>query len=332
MTRVYRTRVIEGVSVPAVIHNDSYFFVDLTVYEDGTIECWELTDLELFGNKLKKGWVKTSIPDGKSISVHGLGEWEISKGEWLFNEKTFFEYVFSLVKKLNPQMQNLYKIYEKKINGVRIMESGRGTVFREHRRHELDPFPKKINGDGFDLFFREADKYFLVRLIAFADGKIRIERLPEPIEFDMRELTAQIRAGRILTEIPENSPVEIYGLGSFRCGAPAYPATTVDDKLLEARDIVEQQNDRPSSIEICRSAWKDYLENPTVESREKLKTAYENIPEHQRRYIGDMDIKDTAVRMIIYGDDEIKNWSHYKVAEMLGDELPTIKVPKPEEE
>lgn len=331
-TKVARTRVIEGFSIPAIIHNSSYFFVDLIVYEDGTVECWELTDLSLFRKKLDQGWVKLSIPNGKSISIHGLGSWKIDEGSWHFDKESFYEYVVSIIKKLNPKSQNFYKIYERKVNGVMIMESGRGKIYEEQKRFAQDVFPPRINGESFDLFFKQNNKYFLVNLIVFGDNKIQVHRLPEIIELDFQEIQKQVEAGNLLTEIPESSVVEIYGLGSFKTLSSDYPCAKIEDKLLEIRDLIEKLNNRPDSIEICRQLFEEYIKNPTVEVKEKLKIAYENIPEHMRAYIGDMDVKDTAVRMIIYGEDEIKNWSHYIAAENVGEELPTINVPKPKDE
>lgn len=331
-TKIFRTKTIEGVAVPAIIHNDSYFFVDLTVYEDGTIECWELTDLNLFKQKLEESWVKTIVPNGKSISVHGLGSWKIDDGIWLHNTQSFYEYVVSIIKGMNPEAQNFYKIYEKKINGVSYLESGTGKIFKTQKRFDHDYHPPKINGDGFNLFFKHNERYFLINLIAFADEKIQLHRLPETVELNFQELKRQAENGNILTDIPKNSTVEIFGLGNFKISASDYPCTSIEDKLLEVRDLIGKVNNRPSSIEYCRSVFEQFIKNPTIELKEKLKTAYEKVPEHQRMYVGDMDTKDTAVRMIIYGDDEIKNWSHYIVAESLGEELPTINFPKPKDE
>ncbi len=331
LTKISRIKTIEGFAVPAIIHNDSYFFVDLSVYEDGTVECWEMTDLNLFKDKLETGWVKTSVPNGKSISVHGLGSWKIDDGNWMFDKQTFFEYVGSILEKLNPQMQNLHKVFEKKINGVTILESGRGNIFKDQSRYENEILSKKINGGGFNVFFKEEEKYFLVNLVVFADEKIQLHRVPEIVEFDFHELQNQIEIGNILTEIPTNFVVEIYGLGKFKILTADYPCTSVQDKLLEVRDLIEEQNNRHSSVEVCRAIFEEYLKTPTFELKEKLKIAYENIPKHKRMYVGDMDTKDTAVRMIIYSEDEIKNWSHYIVAKSLEEGLPTINVPKPED-
>lgn len=65
---------------------------------------------------------------------------------------------------------------------------------------------------------------------------------------------------------------------------------------------------------------------------DKLREAYENIPKHERIYVVDMDVKDTAVRMIIYGEQEIENWSHYQIAKKIGLNPPNISIPKLEDE
>jgi hypothetical protein len=59
-----------------------------------------------------------------------------------------------------------------------------------------------------------------------------------------------------------------------------------------------------------------------------LRRSYEAVPEHLRMYCGDMDTKDIPIRMILYGKDEIKNWSHYAVSKAEGMELPTIEIPE----
>jgi len=42
-------------SVPGIIHNASYFFVDLPVSSDGIVDCWEDCDLAAFRQKLVEG-------------------------------------------------------------------------------------------------------------------------------------------------------------------------------------------------------------------------------------------------------------------------------------
>lgn len=51
--------------------------------------------------------------------------------------------------------------------------------------------------------------------------------------------------------------------------------------------------------------WPSFLTQPTVNYQDLLRTAYERVPEHLRGDVGDMDLRDTAVHMIIYGEQEI---------------------------
>jgi hypothetical protein len=71
-----------------------------------------------------------------------------------------------------------------------------------------------------------------------------------------------------------------------------------------------------------------HLKNQTKDTLSVLRRSYEAVPEHLRMYCGDMDTKDIPIRMILYGKDEIKNWSHYAVSKAEGMELPTIEIPE----
>lgn len=302
-TRVFRKQIIDGVSIPAIIHNLQYHFVDLDVYEDGRVECWDFEDFDHFKKKVKSGWVVLNIPEGQQISIHGLGTWAIDHGNWTFSSKSFIDYVLSLIREMNPGLTNMYKYTPKKVNGVRIRESGRGTIYKEYKAN--DPFAKKIDAEGLNLFYKSGDEYWLVKVNAFADTSICLSRLESPIEIDFPQLEKFIADGIILTDLPADSKVNIYGLGSFNARGVYYNAS-IGDKLSEIRDLQRKSRGEPSSLDICREAYGKYLQNPTLAQKEILKISYENVPKHQRMYVGDMDTKDIQVRMIIYGEQEIE--------------------------
>ena len=328
-TKVYRQQAVEGFSIPAIIHNSSYFFVDLDVYEDGRVECWNFEDFDHFKQDVARGWVALEIPDNKEISIHNLGSWAIANGNWTFSKENFADYVLSLVKELNPRMENLYKYTEKKINGVRIGESGKGKVYKDQKKDSF--FSEKIGGDSVNLFYKMGDLYWLTKVNIFSDDSVHLCRLENNLEMSLGEFEKLIQEKVVLTAVPDNARVHIYGLGSFDVQAARY-VTNIDSKLSEVRDIKRQLNGEPSSIDICREAYLQYLNNPTNELKERLKITYESVPDHQKRYVGDMDTKDIEVRMIIYGEQEIENWSHYRLAKARGEELPTITIPKPNAE
>lgn len=332
LPKTYRKQIIEGVSIPGLIRNWNHYFTDLEIYEDGRVECWNFQDFAHFKKDVHRGWVAVNIPDGERISIHSLGEWTINKGAWQHNEASFIDYVWLIVQHLNPKLVNLYEYHEKKVNGITVGESGKGYIYKAHKRSPNDPFPGRKTGKGLNLFFMDLQNvYHLVRLDIFGEDSILVNRYSEPFEIDLPQLEQMISKGQIVTELPVGAEVKILGLGKFTILEESY-STEVGEKLLEIKDMIKTLAGEPTSLEICVDVYDQYLKAPTKALKEALKVAYENIPEHEKMYVGDMDVKDTAVRMIIYGDEEIENWSHYQAAKHFGKELPTISIPKPLDE
>ena len=317
-TKVYRRQIIEGFSVPAIVHNYHYFFVDIDVYENGRVEYWDFKDFESFAKSVASGRISLSIPEGEVLSIHGLGDWKISDATWTFNKETFIKYVKSLVKELNPKLENIYEYSEKTINGVVIGESGKGTAYKEKKRVPHDIFPEKVDGESLNLFYKVEGEYYLIKAIFFADNSVSICRLENPLDISFEEFEELIAKKIITSEVPNASKVHIYGLGSFNVTAFFAPVD-IENKLQEIKDILRKLNGVPSTIQRCKKAHQEYIKNPTSENKEYLKSAYENVPDHQKMYVGDMDAKDIEVRMIIYGEQEIENWSHYQASKATGE-------------
>jgi hypothetical protein len=328
--RIARTKTIEGLVTPAFIHNgSSYFFINLQVYADGLVNCWELVDRALFEEKLGSGWVTPAVPDGEEIHVHGLGAWIIEGGRWS-GSKELFARVTDLVRELNPRMENLHDCHGRtveKIGGIDVMILG-SPEEQPIRVSNPGPFATHVDGESISVFVRVDDVLYLADLRAFADGVIELGRLPEPETLDLGQLSAAIEQGRVASTLAAGTRVEIHGLGSFAIREEQW-STDIHDILLSVPDLVDAANDRPDSVKRCRIAYEAYVADPTESSREALRVAYESVPSHNRMYVGDMDTKDIAVRMIVYGDDEIEGWTHRIVSRAQGLPLPTITVPKP---
>ena len=332
LPKVYRKKIIKGVSIPGIIHNGTYFFADLDIYEDGRVSCWNFEDFDHFKHDVYRGWVSVEIPDEKAISIYSLGEWKISQGNWMYDKETFIQYVYSIIEHLNPKLENLYKHSIKKVNGITISELGRGNIYKEQQRHPNDYNPNKIVGKGKNIFYKIKDQeYYLARLDLYDEDSIIVSRIPQSYEITLSQLETLMNEEEILTDIPIHSKVNIDGFGSFEILEKSY-VVEVSEKLLEIKDSLRVLKGEPSSVDICRNILEQYRQNPTEKLKEKLRIAYENIPEHEQMFVGDMDTKDTEVRMIIYGKEEIENWSHYQVAKNLGEELPSIDIPKPKKE
>lgn len=70
---------IPGTWRPVFIRNGDYFLTDLFIYADGLIDCWGLVTLGEFEEKLRCGWVATTLPEGARASAHDLAAWKFSE-------------------------------------------------------------------------------------------------------------------------------------------------------------------------------------------------------------------------------------------------------------
>ena len=181
-----------------------------------------------------------------------------------------------------------------------------------------------VEGKTLKAFIHNGAHHFLTDIKVYKDGLIDCWGF-----VDINGFKGKIASGWVVTSLPEGARVSIAG------GLVDFTATDInahvreEEFVKEVADIIEGLNDRPTSSETCLAALKAYTSAPSEEAREALRIAYEAVPEHNRRYLGDMDVKDFPIRMIIYGDQEIENWSHRIVGRQQGlDPLPTIRVPK----
>ncbi|MFI6689810.1 NADAR family protein [Streptomyces sp. NPDC050485] len=83
-------RTADGVRIPGtwrhafICNGGTYFLTDLFIYADGLIDCWGLVTVEEFQEKLRSGWVATTLPDGAEASAHDLARWKFSQPRaWL---------------------------------------------------------------------------------------------------------------------------------------------------------------------------------------------------------------------------------------------------------
>lgn len=329
LTTITRTEVIEGFSIPGIIHNMQYHFTDLQVYSDGLISCWEMVDLSIFKDKLNEGWVVTSIPDGEVISIYGLGHWNIEQGEWKHTKETLYNYVYSLVKQLNPKLENLHNYHgdsSKMVGKVNVAKHFLPTPKPYHFDDPKSFLPKRINGEKFDFFYRNEDnKTYLAELSIYKSGNIEITNLPKKKIYKFEDLDMLIENETLTTDLKIGEIVTILNLGSFKvvsgCGAD------IKSKMSELNDKFNELNGRENSIAKCARIFDEYKQNPTKKLRDELKYAYEAVPEHQRIFVGTMDTKDYEVRHVIFGDIVKKEWE-----DDYGYEYPYDDMPKPSDE
>lgn len=263
-----------------------------------------------------------------------MGNWQIDKGEWYYNKETFYNYIDSLVTKLNPKRENLFDCKGRTTNLIGTVQVSRFSSpnplsFYISKQHEV--FPERTNGKRFTIFFRDEDeKLYLTDISIFKNGHVEIAQLPSKREFQFSDLKKLIDSSRLISNVPVGERVTIHGLGSFNIISGQ--GIDIKNKYDELVDFYNSLQGEEKRLDKCRRIFDEYLRNPTKKLREDLKTAYEEVPDHQKIFVGDMDTKDIQVRMIIYGEQEIEHWSNYIISKEKGYELPKIHVPKPIDE
>jgi hypothetical protein len=334
LASICRTKEIRGYEFPGIIHNANYYLTDLQVFADGLVNCWQMVDLPMFKEKLRKGWVVTSIPHGAELSIHGIGSVNVAEPDWAHTPKSLVSFIEGVVKSLNPSLENLYDCHGRDaelIGRVRYAAVNTDNPRPWKTNEPITPLVRGVFGDSLRHFEVRHSSFHLVTIQLFKDDSALIFGTPEPHTLSFTELIKQFQS-RDRFRFPDSGDrVVIDGLVTFKCAGWEYRVEP-DALTAEFHDLHNRVHGRPGAIQECMRAYELYLAEPSAKARDILRGKYEAVPEHLRIYCGDMDTRDVPIRMILYGKKEIENWSHYQVAKQSGETLPSIDIPEPPEE
>ena len=302
MNSVYRKQKIEGVTVPAIIHNSSYFLIQMGVYEDGTVSCWRKCDLDDFIGILKMGWVVPSVPQGKELSVNGLGSYKVISACWEYDINGFDRHIKDTVRSINPEMKNIYHITQR--------EKDKWDKARVAFAPTAFPFKIKgqigytmVEGKSSYIFYRNGEgKLFLTLITIYSDKTVRLEITGDK-EYSLEEIENLLDSKTLSTAPEGEETVVIEGLGEIVLSSGGY-CCKASEKKKELNELALELAGEKDAIDRCRHAHYLYLCEPTGWARENLRKAYEAVPEHQRMFLGDMDSKDSDFRRILFHPED----------------------------
>jgi len=300
---IQRTKLLEGRYVYSVINNGgSYFLIDLPIYEDGIVDCWGAVDLPRLKEKLQTGWLTPQIPSGEKVSLFHLGSWNLVSPEWKYSKNNYYDFILSVIKAMNPKLENLFTAEEtsKVIGNSNYSVFGYSSAELIRKDSERPNF-KNQKGDRIHFFIKQTEQiYELANLNIYPDSILLIDGIEKPRTVDLNGLKALSKSKELTTELPIGATLKIKNLGEFQVTKCNYHAD-LENKIAEVSDIINKLNGKPTTSEICFKIYQEYKENPNGILKNKLKEAYENIPNHLRVYVlGDMDAKDWPIRAIIY--------------------------------
>jgi putative nucleotidyltransferase with HDIG domain len=290
IVRTTPVRPTHGLAIPAFIHNMQYHYAPVAVYGDGLIDCWELVDLDMFRQKLRQGWVVTEAPVGGLVSFFNLGWGTISACNWQYSATDLLKRVEEGVDLLNPSRTGLISIDE--LAEVRY-NSAHGKPYR------VNAARNKIAADSVGVFLQAGSEFRLTQWFIYADGSSRVG-VSEPLS-SVSEVATRLNGGDLCTSAPDGARIVIEGLGWFE-SQNSHWHVKPEERVREAYDILGMLKGEPGSRRQCLNCFDEYQTNPNPEHRERLRLAYEAVPEHLRFFCGDMDSKDGPIRQILYGE------------------------------
>jgi hypothetical protein len=156
----------------------------------------------------------------------------------------------------------------------------------------------EIPGTYLHAFVHNGD-YFLTEVRIYADGKIDCWEM-----LDFPAFQQKVRSGRISTQLPEGAKLSISGLASLRA-TKINLVVDPEEFIKEVADEIRVLNGEASLGDKCQAAYEAFLKHQSESARDALRSAYEAVPAHLRRYVlRDQDAKDRAIKDIISGDKQ----------------------------
>ena len=298
MGKIYLYQRVEGKYFPGIINNVNYFFTTVALYEDGVIDCWKKVEFQDIKNVIEKGWLCCEAPNGKNISIFQVGNYTIKSAKWKYNKETYYKTIIDNLKELNPKIENINKItreipeedYKKEILFL-------SKPFR--LEHKIN-FHQWFNGDNTFIFYNLGGQLYLTTLTAYEDKTFEIGLLEEKY-FSLEEIKEMFEKNILTTEVKDRffikdfAEIEIEKINYF---------VEKSQKFKEIEDMMKKVCEEETTLELCREAYFEYLADPCDYTKEKLRKAYEAVPEHERIYLGDMDSKDWDYQRILYSDEK----------------------------
>lgn len=287
-----------GRSISLFINNWQCHLTTVDVYADGSIDCWGLVDRALFRGKLQSNWVVPAPKAGQTLSVFNFGFTGVSDGRWMQTAHTIAQEVESVVRSLNPEMRDLLDM-----QGSNTKMSGKASDvtlgFSDKKPYRKDATGENdILGESVPVLRVEANGFELNRLVVYADGLCQVGSGEALVP--IADVPSLYERGVICNAAPAHSRIVLPGLGEFRATS-GFGSVAVHSRIGELHDMLNQLNGKPSVITTCSKLFEQYEQEPSPESKEALREAYEAVPEHLRCYCGDMDTRDTAIRAVLYG-------------------------------
>ncbi|MDE7361730.1 MAG: hypothetical protein K2N38_07335, partial [Oscillospiraceae bacterium] len=159
-----------------------------------------------------------------------------------------------------------------------------------------------LDGSNAHIFLHKWGKILLTELYAYKDGTFSVDGLSE--EYLTFEDITRLFKDKTLVTAPQKGETVSFGVLGDAEVEPVYNPVSARQKLAELENKSLRVQNKPDAHDRCIAAYHAYLTEPTEFYKEELRKAYEEVPEHERCYLGDMDTRDDDFRRILYTDEK----------------------------
>ncbi len=288
---VYRKERVEGRSFFGIIKNGSYFLSNLAIYEDGIVSAWDKFDIYQFEKALEKKWVVSFIEDNEELNIRGIGDFEILESQWMHKDD-YYKYIKSILKEMNPEMQNIYKTTQREIEKWEKLKVSFLAIpidFKMKKEFGYD----LSNGKSY-FIFRKSSHYssnkeiFLTYYTIYDDETISIYNDNNIYNFD--NIKNMFDKNELVLYPKEDDTIIIENLAKLKL-KPTLKYTNKKEKLKEIEENIKEISGKENAFDYAIKCYHNYLVYPSDYNRELLKEAYEKLPKHERIFLGDRTIK-----------------------------------------
>jgi hypothetical protein len=287
-----------GRSISLFINNMQCHLTTVDVYADGSIDCWGFVDRALFKTKLDARWVVARPAKGQPLSVFHFDAVRINDGKWFHTQLNVAEEVDATIRSLNPGMEGLIDMQGSDFELRGKIRTAKMELSDKKAYRVAGATGEEILADNVPVLRLKNRGLELTRLFVFADGLLQIAS--DGDLFPLEELPSRYAEGEISNQASAGSLIQLPGLGEFR-PTGVFGRISIHDRIGEIHDMLNKLNGGSGVVRHCAQLFKEYMREPTSQTKDALRAAYEAVPEHLRCYCGDMDTRDTAIRKVLFG-------------------------------
>jgi hypothetical protein len=151
-----------------------------------------------------------------------------------------------------------------------------------------------VRGTYLQAFIKNGSDFFVTMIEIYKDGMIECWGLGDFASFKQK-----IATGGVRTRLPKGAQVSMMLSMLHFTVTDVVGGVDELEFIKEVADELERLNDRPTSAQLCRASLLAYQQDPTTRNLQNLRVTYENVPAHMRRFLGDMDNKDSEYRQAL---------------------------------